>query len=311
MIAHGRNSPQNGGALTSSKPKGAKSRVVGYESLMSNIQLKKLKKVSPFRKVAIGTWATAYDPSVYGTLNLRMEEAERYIAAFRKKTGEKLTVTHLVTAAVAKALAAVPEANGILRYNRIYLRQSVDISMLVLADDPETGEIDLSTATIRNADQITLVEQIQQATEQVQNIRAGNDKAMKKSKNSIRKIPFWFMNRFMKILSFLMYTLNLDLRWAGMPKDPFGGAVVTSIGSLGLDTAYVPLVPYSRVPIFVAPGAIRDEPVVDNGVVKPGRVMGLHATFDHRFIDGAHASKLARVFRQVLEHPFEELDSLD
>lgn len=278
---------------------------------MSNIKLKKLKKVSPFRKVAIGTWNTAYDPTVYGSLNVRMEEAERYIKAFREKTEKKLTITHIVTAALAKALAAVPEANGILRYNRIYLRQSVDISMLVLADDPVTGEIDLSTATIRNADKITLLEQIEQASSQVKNIRSGQDKAMKKSKDTVRIIPFWFMNAFMKMLSFFMYTLNLDMRWAGMPKDPFGGAVVTSIGSLGLDTAYVPLVPYSRVPIFLAPGAVRDEPVVEDGVVKPGRVMGLHATFDHRFIDGAHASKLARIFKEVLENPFERLDSLD
>jgi pyruvate dehydrogenase E2 component (dihydrolipoamide acetyltransferase) len=278
---------------------------------MANIKLRKLKKVSPFRKIAIGSWQTTYDPSVYGTLNLRMEEAERYIAAFREKTGEKLTVTHLVTAAVGKALAAVPEANGILRFNRIYLRESVDVSILVLADDPETGEIDLSSATIRNADKITLLEQLQQVKAQVRDIREGNDKAMKKSKNSIRKIPFWFINFFLKMLSFFMYTLNLDMRWAGMPKDPFGGAVVTSIGSLGLDTAYVPLVPYTRVPIFLAPGAIRDAAVVDDGVVKPGRVMGLHATFDHRFIDGAHASKLSRVFRRVLENPFEELDHLD
>jgi len=240
-----------------------------------------------------------------------MEEAERYIAAFREKTGKKLTVTHLVTAAVGKALAAVPEANGILRYNRIYLRESVDVSMLVLADDPETGEIDLSSATVRGADKITLSEQLDQVSAQVRDIREGNDQAMKKSKNSIRKIPFWFMNRFMKILSFFMYTLNLDMRWAGMPKDPFGGAVVTSIGSLGLDTAYVPLVPYSRVPIFVAPGAIQDQAVVEDGVVKAGRVMGLHASFDHRFIDGAHASKLARVFKQVLENPFDELDPLE
>jgi len=43
-----------------------------------------------------------------------------------------------------------------------------------------------------------------------------------------------------------------------------GGPEVT-IGSLGLDQAYVPLVPYSGVPILLAAGAVQDEAVVDPG----------------------------------------------
>jgi pyruvate/2-oxoglutarate dehydrogenase complex dihydrolipoamide acyltransferase (E2) component len=101
------------------------------------------------------------------------------------------------------------------------------------------------------------------------------------------------------------------MRWAGMPKNAFGGACVTNIGSLGLDTAYVPVVPYTRVPIWVAPGEIADEPVVEDGAVVPGRVMRINATFDHRFIDGYHAMVLSRTLRRVLENPFEELDPLD
>ena len=279
---------------------------------MPNVSLTKLKKVSPFRKVAIGTWRTAYDPTVYGSMEIRMEAAERYIAAFREKTGEKLTITHVVTAAIAKSLRLHPEANGVLRFNRIYLREDVDIGVLVLTNDHKTGEMDLSSAVVRKADAISLLEQIAQLKAQVKDIRTGQDKAMKKSKDTIRKIPFMCMNFFMNTLGFLLYTLNLDLRWAGLPKDPFGGAVVTSIGSLGLDVAYVPLVPYSRVPIFIAPGEVKSIPVVDDsGAIVAGRMMGVHASFDHRFIDGGHAAKLTKSFRRVMEHPFEELDPLD
>jgi pyruvate/2-oxoglutarate dehydrogenase complex dihydrolipoamide acyltransferase (E2) component len=261
--------------------------------------------------VALGTWKTTYDPSIYGSMEVRMEEVERYIKAFREKHGKKLTITHVVTAAVAKAMAAVPEANGILRFNKIYLRDSIDIGVLVLADDPKTGEIDLSSAVVRGADKISLVEQLAQLGEQISAIRSGEDKAMKKSKDTVGLIPFLLMNWFLNTVSFLMYTLNLNLSWAGMPRDPFGGAIVTSIGSLGLDTAYVPLVPYSRVPIFIAPGKIKDAAVVENGQVVCGRVMGIHATFDHRLIDGAHAAKFSKVCKRVLANPFQELDLLD
>jgi pyruvate dehydrogenase E2 component (dihydrolipoamide acetyltransferase) len=73
----------------------------------------------------------------------------------------------------------------------------------------------------------------------------------------------------------------------------------------------VPLVPYTRVPIFVAPGAVKDAPVVENGKVVAGKVMNLSASFDHRFIDGFHAGVLANTMREMLENPFESFDPLD
>jgi pyruvate/2-oxoglutarate dehydrogenase complex dihydrolipoamide acyltransferase (E2) component len=277
---------------------------------MANVDLVKLDRVAPFRKVAIGTWATTYDPTVYGTMRIRMEEAEAYIAAFRAQTGKRLTVTHLVTAAVARALKKCPEANAIIRWNKIYLRQQVDVSVLVVVPSEDGSKVDLSAAVLREADTMTLADQIDALDAQVGGIRTGADKAMKKAKSDIMKVPFLAMNAFLKLISFLLYDLNLDLRGFGFPKDPFGGATVTNVGSLGLDIAYVPLVPYTRVPIFVAPGVVRDEAVVDGDKVVPGRVMYVNASFDHRFIDGYHAMVLSKTLHEVLADPWTHLDPL-
>jgi pyruvate dehydrogenase E2 component (dihydrolipoamide acetyltransferase) len=273
---------------------------------MPNIELVGKQRVSPFRKIALGTWETTYDPSIYGTLRLRMDKAVDYIAKFREKHQKKLTVTHLVAKAIALAIKECPDANGVLRFNRIYQRKNIDISMLVLmmAD----GKADLSSAKIANADQKTLAQIIDEIEERAKKIRERQDKDLEKTRQSMRWVPFLFMNFFLRMISFLCYTLNLDLRWAGLPRDPFGSAMVTSIGSIGLETAYVPLVPYARVPILVAPGEISDEPVVDDGKVVVGKIMNVNATFDHRLIDGAHAAVLSRVMRKVIEDPFTHLD---
>ena len=111
-------------------------------------------------------------------------------------------------------------------------------------------------------------------------------------------------------MGFLLYTLNLDLRWAGMPKDGFGSAMITNIGSIGIDQGYVPLVPYSRVPLLVALGAVKDHPFVDDGKLVVGKVMKVNATFDHRIMDGAHAAIMSKVTHQYLEHPFEHFDRI-
>lgn len=277
---------------------------------MAHLELTKKEDVSSFRKLAIGTWTTAYDPTVYGTLTVRMEKAMAYIERFREVHGVRLTVTHLVAKAVAEALKRCPDANAILRFNKIYLRNRVTLSVLVVQTDQGDGKTDLTAAKIDDADKKSLLEIAKEMQEAVDKVRQRKDQALEKSKGTVQKIPFVFMNLFLKLLAFLMYTLNIDLSFAGMPKDAFGGATITNVGSLGLDVAYVPLVPYTRVPIFVAPGAVADEPVVDDGKVVAGKVMRINASFDHRFIDGMHAAVLSKTIRELMENPFEKFDPL-
>ena len=66
---------------------------------MPNLSLVPKRDLSSFRRIAIGTWRTTHDPSVYGSMALRMDEALRYLEAFRAKTGRRLTLTHMMARA--------------------------------------------------------------------------------------------------------------------------------------------------------------------------------------------------------------------
>jgi pyruvate/2-oxoglutarate dehydrogenase complex dihydrolipoamide acyltransferase (E2) component len=276
---------------------------------MAHLELTPKTDISSFRKLAIGSWKTTYDPTVYGTLTVRMDKAMAYIEAFRQRTGVRLTVTHLMTKAMGEALRRCPEANALLRFNKIYVRKQVTISALVVQTDG--GKVDLTSAKIDDADTKSLLTIAQEMEEAVRRVRERRDAALEKGKGTIQKIPYMFLNLFTWLIGFLMYTLNLDLSGLGMPKDAFGSVIITNVGSLGLDTAYVPLVPYTRVPIFVAPGAVKEAPVVEDGKIVVGKVMNINASFDHRFIDGFHAGVLATTLREMLESPFEKFDALD
>ncbi len=276
---------------------------------MPNVELTPQKNVSAFRKIAFGTWQDAYDPSIYGSMRIRMDNAMAYLHKFREKTGRKLTITHLTTKALALALAECSEANAVLRWNNLYLRKSIDISVLVVIEDK--GQIDLSATKIENADKKSLVEIIDEINASATKIRNKQDETLEQTRQTMRLVPAILMNWLLKIIAFLSYTLNLNLRWAGIPKDAFGSAVVTSIGSLGLDIGDVPLVPYSRVPIFIAPGEVTDEPVVENGKIVPGKMLTMSATLDHRIVDGKHASIMSKVLRAVFDEPEKYLDPID
>ena len=109
---------------------------------MPNLELTPKHDVSSFRKIAIGTWADAYDPSVYGTMEVNMDEAMRYLADFRARTGRKLTVSHMMAKVAAMALKEVPDANAVLRWKRIYLRKRIGIFFQVVMTDEGDGKTD-------------------------------------------------------------------------------------------------------------------------------------------------------------------------
>ena len=270
---------------------------------MPNVQLQPPKPLPPFRKIAIGTWATTYDPQVYGTLSVRMEPALAYIERFREVTGRRLTVTHMMTKAVALALEKMPDANALLRFARVYRRDDVSIFLQVAMEDPETGKPDLSGTTLHKVDEMGLIEIIEAVETNVAAVRARKDMALEKSRSTFAEMPGWMVYRVLNFLSFLLYTLNLDLTALGLPKDGFGSVMITNIGSLGLDQAYVPLVPWSRVPMIVCVGKVADEAVVEDGKLVAGKMMRLSATFDHRFIDGAHAAVLSKSIKETFADP--------
>ncbi|HTO98307.1 MAG TPA: 2-oxo acid dehydrogenase subunit E2 [Myxococcales bacterium] len=278
---------------------------------MPNLELTPKRHLSSFRKIAIGTWRAAYDPSVYGTLEVPMGEAMRYLEEFRARTGRRLTISHMMAKVAAMALKEVPDANAVLRWNRIYLRKRIGIFFQVVMTDEGEDKADLSGATLYDLEQKSLLQICDEFQAKVATVRRREDPALEGTRKTFLLVPYFLLNTFLRLISFLAFTLNLDLRWAGVGKDPFGSMMITNVGSLGLDTAYVPLVPFSRVPILLALGTVREQPLVRGGAVTVSRMMRVNATFDHRLIDGFHASVLCRVVRDWFEHPYERFDRLD
>ena len=240
-----------------------------------------------------------------------MDEALRYVDAFRKHTGKHLTVNHMVAKAIGTVLEEVPDANALLRFNQIYLRDSIGVFFQVVMENPETGEIDLSGATIQKPNEKSLEQIVDEFSTKVSGVREGTDKALKSSRDLMSRIPSWGVGPMLRLTSFLSYTLNLDMSWAGIPNDLFGSVMITNVGSLGLPYALVPLVPYSRVPLLLALGSIEERAVVEDGQLAVRRVMDVGATFDHRILDGGHAAKMHRILRDWMEDPFGHFDRLE
>jgi pyruvate dehydrogenase E2 component (dihydrolipoamide acetyltransferase) len=255
------------------------------------------------RRLALGTWRTAKDPSVYSSMTIRMEPALAFLKAFRRATGKPVTALHLLVKAMAGVYEKLPEANAIIRFNRIYLRQDISVFCQVHLKDPETGESDLSGLTFHRVNEKSLEQIVDEFRARAKQIRQGQDPDLERIRRQFRHLPFLCLNRFIDFVSFLAYTLNLDLRWAGLPNDPFGSVMISNVAAFGMDDVFAPLVPYSRVPVQLAMGPIHTEPVVEGDRIVPARVMRINGTFDHRVMDGAKAGAMARLLREAFADP--------
>lgn len=111
------------------------------------------------------------------------------------------------------------------------------------------------------------------------------------------------LNHVLRIQEFLQFTLNLSCPALGMSKDRFGSAMITNVGALGIENAFIPLSPYSRCPLLIGIGKPRKAAVVEGDAVVAADVVTLTLTFDHRHADGAHGSHLIRRFKKIFLNP--------
>jgi pyruvate/2-oxoglutarate dehydrogenase complex dihydrolipoamide acyltransferase (E2) component len=271
-----------------------------------DLDLKPAPPPGAFRKLALGAWGAPRDPTSYAALEVRMERALAFLEAWRERTGQRLTVTHLVAKAAADALRLYPEANVLMRWGSPSPRVDVGVCVLVVQPEP-SGRVDLTTATVHRADTLSLADFVRAMEGVVGRVRSREDAVIERGKRRSYRIPGMFMGWALRLLSFVWFTLNVDLRWVGMPRDPFGSVVVTSLGTLGLERGYVATVPYTRVPLVLAPCSVRTEPVVEAGELVPGKVMTLTCTWDARALDVEVVARVLRHVGEVLESPEETL----
>ncbi|MBN3929235.1 2-oxo acid dehydrogenase subunit E2 [Streptomyces verrucosisporus] len=86
------------------------------------------------------------------------------------------------------------------------------------------------------------------------------------------------------------------------PADMSGGTVtITNVGVFGVDTGTPILNPGESA--ILAFGAVKLQPWVHKGKVKPRQVTTLALSFDHRLVDGELGSKVLADIAAVLEHP--------
>ena len=260
-----------------------------------------MAKMSVRRKLAIASYSPPREGNIYGKLVVDAAPGLGYLDEVRKKTGEKVSFTHLVGRAVAEALRQAPTLNGRIVFGAFEPFPTVDIAFLVALEDGQ----DLARAKVCEVDKKSIAEIARELTSKSGKLRASADPAYEKSKSAIRMMPTWVLKPMLNLTGFLASSLGLSIPALGVEPFPFGSCIVTSVGMFGLEEGFVPPTPFTRVPVYILVGAVKERPAVVDGKLVAQPQLTITATIDHRFIDGAQLAVLAKVVRSILENPWQ------
>jgi pyruvate dehydrogenase E2 component (dihydrolipoamide acetyltransferase) len=277
------------------------------------------RSLPAWRRVALGTWGPPRNPTAYGTLELDCGRVTEYLASLRARSGERVTLTHLVGKAAALAIAAAPEVNVYASFGRLILRDTVDVYFQVaFFDEPSAGtnghEADerarrtraganLAGAKVQEADRKTLVEIARELRQMAEAVRQRGDSPTAALARTMKRLPAPLVSLATRATELLMYDAGFDLSPFGVPEDPFGSCMVTNVGVFGIRAGHAPLVPYARVPIILTLGAVRDAPSVVDGRLAIAPQVSIGVAFDHRVMDGYHAGVMSRRFAEAFADP--------
>ena len=258
-----------------------------------NVELFPARRPTGWRKISLGSWRPTGDSSIHAELEVNLER-------FYDRRVAGITLNHFVAKAVAMALVENPSFNAVIRWGRIHHRRHVDVFFHVLTDTRE-GE-NLSGVKLERVDQKSLAMIAAEFAQSVAGVHASGDAAFAGSKSIYRRVPGWLARFALDLASFFLYTLNIAAPCL-LPRDAFSGIMISNLGTFGIERAFVPFAPYTRVSLVVAMGRAAERPVVDAGAVRVARTMRLGFTCDHRLVDGFHIGRLLASIRGCFEEP--------
>jgi len=120
--------------------------------------------------------------------------------------------------------------------------------------------------TIRKCDEMNILDIAEFINSKAVVVKKNSgDEEHKKRTGSAQFFPPFILTIMLQFTKFISYYFGINTPSLGLKRNNFGGACITSIGSLGIKDAYAPHCNFMNVPVFVALGKTVDRPIVREG----------------------------------------------
>ncbi|MCW2601168.1 MAG: 2-oxo acid dehydrogenase acyltransferase [Frankiales bacterium] len=249
------------------------------------------------RKVAVATWTAPREGRLLTRLVVDAAPVQGYVEQRRAAGAKGLTIMHVVGAAAARALRAVPEANTRVRAGRVVPFDDISVGFAV-----DIGQgTDLAPYKVAGADSLTPAEIATEVWKGVKALREGTDKGFNTSTWLAGWMPVPFMRPMMLATSSLLGGWGVPL--LGQQGNPLGSAFISNVAPLGVEEVFLAPLPFARTPIYISLGVVTERAVVRDGAVTAVPQFTLCLTGDHRLVDGVQCAVYFEALQRYLADP--------
>lgn len=260
---------------------------------MKNIVYKSKSKLTPWRKISLGSWKPKGDSSIYAIEEIEVTSAIEFCKE------KNISLHCFVIKALSITLEKHPQINSVIRFGKIFRRKEISVFSHAL---PNIEYDDLSGVKIKEG-HIKNIENInKEFHSELKKVQNGTDLYVK-PKKGFKFVPALCSKIVLDFLSYIMYSLNIHFNFFPSLKDPFGSIMLTNIGSLGISKALCPIAPYTRIPMVVSMGCIELKPWIKNDNIIKAKIISFGFTFDHRIMDGVHYGLFSKTFKRFFTNP--------
>lgn len=248
----------------------------------------RVKDLPPTRAIMPFIMPTRSQSMVFFEMSIDAAKLDAFLADARARTGLKITVLHMVVAALTRIFAERPRLNRFVAGGRIWQRRGIWISFSAKTEKSDKGSVVALKRLVEPNE--SLVEIVRKFDEVVGGSRSGKRDQTDKELALALALPAF-------MTAFIVNMLKRLDRWGLMPRfmvdgDPlFASVFIANMGSIGMDAPFHHLYEWGNIPLFCAIGRERD-----------GKIP-LRWTFDERVEDGLYCLKGIEIMRELLEEP--------
>jgi len=261
---------------------------------------KELKHVSPFFRIMPCIMKERDDSQVYFSQDLVIKKMEEYIN-LKAAENIKISIMDIVFAGIVRILAEKPKLNRFVINGRIYARNKITLAITIKKSLTEEGEETTVKVDFDGTENLFEVkEKLQNLIAQNKDTSAAND--TDKFAKVLSKIPTPILKFAVGLIKFL------DKRGI-LPKSiielsPFHtSAVITNVGSLGLDSIYHHIYNFGTTSMFFAIGKKKKSYVFEDDEIYKEKCINLAFVGDERICDGHYYASSFRSLVRYLTHP--------
>jgi hypothetical protein len=241
------------------------------------------------------------ESAVYFEQTVDLTRTLAWLEGFNAGRGQRITMFHLLLAAMVRTLAERPRLNRFVSGRRIWDRKGIWISFA--AKKRMDDEAPLSTVKLELDPGQSFADMVDRMQNGIGEARSSRKSPAEQEMGWLLRLPAPIIEIAVRLVGWLDF-FNLAPRGLLQHDPMYASAFVANLGSLKLDAAYHHLYEHGNCPLFVTVGRI--ERVVlanEDGTVGVKEVMRLRYVFDERIEDGLYCARALELLRERMEDP--------